>query len=431
MFRSRWLVDFCAAVTWTVVSSLAFLVTSRVTAQDFLITEFDGVADARINFDEPGFPDSTDHDEILPMLDTLAFAEVRQSIGGVFDGRAAAFQSVYGINATFVEVTGFPPELTTGFNVTADTSYEVEFESTSDLTGRQVPFEFVINGGELRIEDFARFEPFGAFGGAFVQAEIAIDGLAWILDARLTKDEVTGLPLLTTGSGGNQDDFGLNIHPTLVPFMDGTDAVVEIPSIRGTVMVAGSEFRFGQRFNYDMHAELEMLQLTPGALEVTGGLAGITDPFALGTPDDPSDDLGPPFSPLGVQFFLDGRPLSDYSIQGVGIDGDFNDDGSFDCLDVDALVAEIAAGNHTGSFDMTGDGQVDGGDLNQWLADAGSVNLPSGNAYLPGDANLDGSVEVADFNVWNTDKFTNTAAWCRGDFQRRREHRHQRFQHLE
>ena len=420
MLRSHWTIAPWASTAMTAAVSFSFAFALEfalpVAAQDFVITDFYGVADAKILFHEPGFPNTTDHDEILPMLDTLAFAEVQASIGGVFDGRAAAFQSLYGINATFVEVTGFPPELTTGYTVTADTSYEVEFESTSNLTGRQIPFEFVINSGELRIEDFARFEPFGSFGGAFVQAEIDIDGFEWVLDARLTKDEVTGLPLVTEGIRGNQDDFGLNIHPTLVAFMDGTDAVVSIPRISGTVLVDGSEFRFGQRFDYDMHAELEMVQLTASALEVTGGLAGITDPFALGTPDDPSDDLGPPFSPLGVQFFLDGHPLSDFPVQSSGVDGDFNDDGLFDCLDVDALVAEIAMANNSGSFDMTGDGQVDADDLSQWLADAGSVNLASGNPFLPGDANLDGSVEVADFNIWNTDKFTDTAAWCRGDF---------------
>ena len=97
-------------------------------------------------------------------------------------------------------------------------------------------------------------------------------------------------------------------------------------------------------------------------------------------------------------------------------DPDFNQDGLLDCLDVDALVAEIVAGNHTAPFDLTGDGNVDGLDLDQWLADAGAANLPSGNAYLVGDANLDGNVDGADFIAWNANKFTAVAAWCSGDF---------------
>ena len=98
-----------------------------------------------------------------------------------------------------------------------------------------------------------------------------------------------------------------------------------------------------------------------------------------------------------------------------GVDADFNDDGLFDCQDIDALVAEIVSGNHSAAFDLTNDGLVDGGDQVQWLADAASGNGLS-SSYRLGDANLDGSVDVGDFNVWNNNKFTSTAAWCSGDF---------------
>ncbi len=49
---------------------------------------------------------------------------------------------------------------------------------------------------------------------------------------------------------------------------------------------------------------------------------------------------------------------------------DFNGDGVLDCDDVDALVAEIVAGNNTATFDLTNDGSVNVDDLDQWLADA-------------------------------------------------------------
>ncbi len=98
------------------------------------------------------------------------------------------------------------------------------------------------------------------------------------------------------------------------------------------------------------------------------------------------------------------------------VDGDFDNDGDYACADVDALVAVIASGSNTASFDLTGDGLVNDADLTAWLAEAGAAELPSGNPYQLGDANLDGVVDVGDFNAWNGNKFTNTPAWCGGDF---------------
>lgn len=101
-------------------------------------------------------------------------------------------------------------------------------------------------------------------------------------------------------------------------------------------------------------------------------------------------------------------------------DADFNDDGLIDCVDVDSLVAEIFAGAHTLEFDMTGDGLVDVADLDEWRVQAGAANLPSGNPYLVGDADLDGAVDGQDFIRWNENQFTATAAWCSGDFNAER-----------
>jgi hypothetical protein len=118
-------------------------------------------------------------------------------------------------------------------------------------------------------------------------------------------------------------------------------------------------------------------------------------------------------------FFRVGNPALSY-LDNVEVrivsSGDFDSDGDFDCDDIDALVVEIVAGTHQVTFDMTGDNLVDLADRDAWLAAAGAHNLPSGNPYLHGDANLDGSVDGSDFGVWNANKFTGVAAWCSGDF---------------
>ena len=101
-------------------------------------------------------------------------------------------------------------------------------------------------------------------------------------------------------------------------------------------------------------------------------------------------------------------------------DPDFNNDGQLNCTDIDALVAEIAAGTNSSLFDLTGDGLVDIADLDEWRVQGGAANLPSGNPYLPGDANLDSAVDASDFNIWNSHRLSQTPAWCAGDFKGRR-----------
>ena len=103
-------------------------------------------------------------------------------------------------------------------------------------------------------------------------------------------------------------------------------------------------------------------------------------------------------------------------------DGDFNNDGLWNCLDIDALVDEIVAGTNDPQFDMNGDGLVNLLDVTEanvgWLAVGGAQNpgATGGNPFLPGDANLDGVVDGQDFIVWNGNKFTSISGWCLGDF---------------
>lgn len=103
------------------------------------------------------------------------------------------------------------------------------------------------------------------------------------------------------------------------------------------------------------------------------------------------------------------------SLGGSVIDGDFDDDGDYDCHDIDALTTAIAAGSTDLSFDLTGDGDLNLADRDAWLAEGALAN-GFASPYLLGDANLDGTVNGMDFLIWNANKFTATAGWCNGDF---------------
>lgn len=98
------------------------------------------------------------------------------------------------------------------------------------------------------------------------------------------------------------------------------------------------------------------------------------------------------------------------------VDGDFNDDGVYDCADINELTGDAVAGSNSASFDLTGDGLVDAADVDAWLLEAGEVNIGPGRSFLGGDADLDGFVDVSDFNIWNENRFTASVAWCDGDF---------------
>ena len=78
-----------------------------------------------------------------------------------------------------------------------------------------------------------------------------------------------------------------------------------------------------------------------------------------------------------------------------GLEGDFDNNGQLDVVDIDALVGQIIAGTNDASFDLTADGLVNRDDLDRWRqvgADHNGFNA----AYLEGDSNLDGSVEATD-----------------------------------
>ena len=78
------------------------------------------------------------------------------------------------------------------------------------------------------------------------------------------------------------------------------------------------------------------------------------------------------------------------------LSGDFDQSGTFDITDIDALIANIASGSDDPVFDLNGDGAIDNLDRDVWLATAGAALLPSESAFRNGDVNLDGTINSTD-----------------------------------
>ncbi|MEM8679706.1 MAG: hypothetical protein AAGF97_10180, partial [Planctomycetota bacterium] len=212
----------------------------------------------------------------------------------------------------------------------------------------------------------------------------------------------------------NQGQLALGASPGQVTGLDFVqDASGELRiELQGTGLTDYDRFDLIGQAQLDGELDVSLLGgFTPvlgDSFTILSALVGVSGQFA--TLDLPALGAG-----LAWDVVYDPTLVNLQVIQMIS-DPDFNQDGMLDCLDADALVAEIVAGTNMAPFDLTGDGAVDNLDLDQWLADAGAANLASGNPYLVGDANLDGNVDGADFVAWNSNKFTAVAAWCSGDF---------------
>ena len=153
----------------------------------------------------------------------------------------------------------------------------------------------------------------------------------------------------------------------------------------------------------------------PSSLAIDGG-----DPFAMaGVGNIPAyDQRGMPFGRVedGNNSGSSVIDLGAIEVQPPGPVCDFDGINGCDIADIDALIMEIVAGTNNLLYDLSGDGIVDLTDRDKWLAEAGALNLPSGNPYLLGDSNLDGTVDGQDFLSWNNNKFNATGTWSMADW---------------
>lgn len=94
-----------------------------------------------------------------------------------------------------------------------------------------------------------------------------------------------------------------------------------------------------------------------------------------------------------------------------GLLGDFDGSGALDLADIELLTVESAAGTNNSGFDLTGDGNVDSVDVNEWV-----IGLR--NTWI-GDSNIDGEFNSGDFvKVFTAGKFEKDvdATWGEGDW---------------
>ena len=246
--------------------------------------------------------------------------------------------------------------------VTVENTLTVDFEAV----GFRVPMEFSgAAAKQLEVVEHIPFAPFGTINGASIQV--------------MDNGQLLAPPLELGDNGGKIELNG---------------------------------FGFGDSFTLGAGVTTEILELRlnspfAGVLNASIVVDGYSSDPVLGF-----DDLFFQFNPGALSTTSSTVQLTLGDLPG----GDFNGDTHWDCLDVDALVAEIVAGTDGAAFDLTADGAVNQDDLAAWLTAAGQANLPSGNPYLVGDANLSGAVDITDFNIWNSHKFTTTPGWCQGDF---------------
>ena len=127
--------------------------------------------------------------------------------------------------------------------------------------------------------------------------------------------------------------------------------------------------------------------------------------FGIWTATSPGN-AGPNY----MEIFLDDVTYTSLAVE--TLPGDFNSSGELDAGDIDLLNAQIAGAGDS-SFDLNGDGAVDGTDRNVWVKELKKTWF--------GDSNLDGEFNSGDFvQVFGAGKYEDgilgNATWAEGDW---------------
>ena len=252
-------------------------------------------------------------------------------------------------------------------------------------------------------------------GAGAIQAQSNANATMQILNSTVADNSAAAINIFAYGGG--------SAEITVANSILANNTGVNVSNAGGSFISNGHNLSDDGSAGFNGIGDLTNTNPLLGPLQNNGGTTP-THSLLTGSPAINAGDpafAGLAFDQRGNGFarIVDGRvDIGSYEEQVIqGLACDFNGDGNCSGADINLLQANIVNGpTDPATFDLTGDGFVTVADRNEWLALAGAENLASGNAYLPGDANLDGVVDASDFNVWNANKFTSTTDWTRADF---------------
>jgi hypothetical protein len=114
---------------------------------------------------------------------------------------------------------------------------------------------------------------------------------------------------------------------------------------------------------------------------------------------------------IGLCALLAGRVATAAPMLGC----DFNDDAVCNVMDLDDLGHTAFLGSNDPAFDINADGLVNQTDVDQWLVDAGTENLPFGAPYPPSDVNLSGQNTLEDSQILVSNLGLSVSSYSQGD----------------
>ncbi len=139
--------------------------------------------------------------------------------------------------------------------------------------------------------------------------------------------------------------------------------------------------------------------------------------FEFDKPNE-TDDLVMRFTPLSqvavhTQLVgINGFELYRFDDPPGGEGGDFDNNGTYDCADIDLLYSGLGGADTT--YDLNQDGAVDADDVVAWRAEAGT-ELGFAGPIPAGDVDLSGVVDAGDLNQVGLNWQVAATSWCAGD----------------